>query len=359
MDIQTDSIEELQSIVTQHTSLMVKGGGSKNALSAPRPEVTLIDLSKIAGMLEYQPAEFTFTALAGTSLAEIEAALAENNQFLPFDPPLVASGATLGGTVAAGLSGPGRFRYGGVRDFILGIAFVDGKGRLVRSGGRVVKNAAGFDLSKLMVGSLGAYGALVELSFKVFPQPAATITLKASFPDLEHALESFVQVGNAPLDLYVLDLQPLPDETVLMARLGGPQETLLSRVDRLRKIIGHGETIEGQTEVDLWWDERHFKWAPADYSLIKVPLGYRRVPELDKILSQSDSSRRYSVGANLAWIAWPGSLQVLDDFLSKLELSGLVLMGNEPASRLGVRKGESFARRVKQALDPQRRWVEV
>jgi glycolate oxidase FAD binding subunit len=359
MDIQTDSIEELQSIVTQHTRLMVKGGGSKNALSAPRPEVTLVDLSKIAGMLEYQPAEFTFTALAGTSLAEIEAALAENNQFLPFDPPLVASGATLGGTVAAGLSGPGRFRYGGVRDFILGIAFVDGKGRLVRSGGRVVKNAAGFDLSKLMVGSLGAYGALVELSFKVFPQPAATITLKASFPDLEHALESLVQVGNAPLDLYVLDLQPLPDETVLMARLGGPQDTLLSRVDRLRKIIGHGETIEGQTEVDLWWDERHFKWAPADFSLIKVPLGYRRVPELDKILSQSDASRRYSVGANLAWIAWPGSLQVLDDFLSKLELSGLVLMGNEPASRLGVRKGESFARRVKQALDPQRRWVEV
>jgi glycolate oxidase FAD binding subunit len=359
MDIQTDSIEELQSIVTQHTRLMVKGGGSKNALSAPRPEVTLVDLSKLAGMLEYQPAEFTFSALAATSLAEIEAALAENNQFLPFDPPLVASGATLGGTVAAGLSGPGRFRYGGVRDFILGIAFVDGKGRLVRSGGRVVKNAAGFDLSKLMVGSLGAYGALVELSFKVFPQPAATITLKASFPDLEHALESLVQVGNAPLDLYVLDLQPLPDETVLMARLGGPQDTLLSRVDRLRKIIGHGETIEGQTEVDLWWDERHFKWAPADFSLIKVPLGYRRVPELDKILSQSDASRRYSVGANLAWIAWPGSLQVLDDFLSKLELSGLVLMGNEPASRLGVRKGESFARRVKQALDPQRRWVEV
>jgi glycolate oxidase FAD binding subunit len=359
MDIHVNSIEELQSIVTQHTRLMVKGGGSKNALSAPRPEVTLVDLSKIVGMLEYQPAEFTFTALAATSLAEIEAALAENNQFLPFDPPLVASGATLGGTVAAGLSGPGRFRYGGVRDFILGIAFVDGKGRLVRSGGRVVKNAAGFDLSKLMVGSLGAYGALVELSFKVFPQPAATITLKASFPDLEHALESLVQVGNAPLDLYVLDLQPLPDETVLMARLGGPQETLLSRVDRLRKIIGHGETIEGQREVDLWWDERHFKWAPADFALIKVPLGYRRVPELDKILSQSDALRRYSVGANLAWIAWPGSLQVLDDFLSKLELSGLVLMGNEPASRLGVRKGESFARRVKQALDPQGRWVEV
>jgi glycolate oxidase FAD binding subunit len=359
MDIQTDSIEELQSIVTQHTCLMVKGGGSKNALSAPRPEVTLVDLSKLAGMLEYQPAEFTFSALAGTSLAEIEAALAENNQFLPFDPPLVASGATLGGTVAAGLSGPGRFRYGGVRDFILGIAFVDGKGRLVRSGGRVVKNAAGFDLSKLMVGSLGIYGALVELSFKVFPQPAGTITLKASFPDLEHALESLVQVGNAPLDLYVLDLQPLPDETVLMARLGGPQETLLSRVDRLRKIIGHGETIEGQTEVDLWWDERHFKWAPADYSLIKVPLGYRRVPELDKILSQSEASRRYSVGANLAWIAWPGSLQVLGDFLSKLDLSGLVLRSQEPAGRLGIRRGESFARKVKQALDPLERWVEV
>ena len=107
--------------------------------------------------------------------------LAEHGQYLPFDPPLAAAGATLGGTVAAGLSGPGRYRYGGVRDFVLGVRFVDGMGNLVRGGGKVVKNAAGFDFPKLMVGSLGRLGVLAELSFKVFPQPPAFATLAVSY----------------------------------------------------------------------------------------------------------------------------------------------------------------------------------
>jgi glycolate oxidase FAD binding subunit len=359
MEIRPNSIEELQSAVSQHKRLMVRGAGTKRALSAHRPETAVVDLGGLSGMMEYQPAEFTFTALAGTRLDQVETQLAENNQYLPFDPPLVANGATLGGTVAAGLSGPGRFRYGGVRDFLLGVTFVDGQGRLVRAGGRVVKNAAGFDLSKLMVGSLGGYGALVELSFKVFPQPAGTITLSTSFPDLEQALEAMVKVSTEPLDLIALDVQPLSNETLLLTRFGGPPDTLLNRIGRLQDIIGHGEPIEGQAEGELWWDERHFKWSPENFSLVKVPLTYHRVLELDAILVQADALRRYSVGANLAWIAWPGSLEVLDNFLSQRGLSGLVLVGDEPASRLGVRVGESFARRVKQALDPQGRWVEV
>ena len=114
--------------------------------------------------------EFTFTALAGTPVREIAAALAERGQYLPFDPMLREAGATLGGTVAAGLSGPGRFRYGGLRDFILGVRFVDGEGRLLRLGGKVVKNAAGFDLPKFFVGSLGRFGVLAEMTFKVFPK---------------------------------------------------------------------------------------------------------------------------------------------------------------------------------------------
>ncbi|MFU8773052.1 MAG: FAD-binding protein, partial [Anaerolineales bacterium] len=339
MEIRVNSTEELQTAVTQHERLMVTAGGSKKALSAPRPDTDVVDLSNLSGMLDYQPDEFTFTALAGTKLQDIEAKLAENNQFLPFDPPLVSAGATLGGTVAAGLSGPGRFRYGGVRDFILGVAFIDGQGRLVRSGGRVVKNAAGFDLSKLMVGSLGSYGALVELSFKVFPKPESTITLEAPFPDLDQALEAMIRVSRAPLDLYVLDLQPNSQEISIFARLGGPRQSLRSRIDRLRELIGQGKVIEGGDESDLWWHERHFSWVPADYALVKVALTYRQVADLEKILSQAGALRRYSAGANLAWIAWPGSLQVLDGFLSQLGLSGLVLMSEEPASELGLRKG--------------------
>src|SRR5436190_11409249 len=114
----------------------------------------------LSGMMEYDPAEFTFTALAGTPLAVVQKELAGNGQYLPFDPPLAAQGATLGGTVAAGLSGPGRLRYGGVRDFIVGVQWVDGSGTVIRGGGKVVKNAAGFDFPKLFTGSLGRLGIL-------------------------------------------------------------------------------------------------------------------------------------------------------------------------------------------------------
>ena len=143
----------------------------------------------LSGVLEYEPGEYVFTALAGTPVAQVEAMLAEHGQYLPFDPLWPARGATLGGTVAANTAGPGRNRYGGVRDFLIGVRFIDGRGELVRGGGKVVKNAAGFDLPKLMVGSLGAFGLLVELSFKVFPQPEAFATLEIECGSLDAALQ--------------------------------------------------------------------------------------------------------------------------------------------------------------------------
>ena len=166
---------------------MMRGGGSKPGLSTPGDDVTVLDMSGLRGVVEYEPNEFVFTALAGTPVAEVVAMLAEHGQYLPFDPPFAAAGATLGGAVASGLSGPGRYRYGGVRDFVIGVRFVDGLGQLVRGGGKVVKNAAGFDLPKLMVGSLGRLGALVELSFKVFPKPPAFATLRVDYPSLAAA----------------------------------------------------------------------------------------------------------------------------------------------------------------------------
>ena len=164
------TVQELQSIVRAYPRVLPRGGGTKPALSTPRGGETPIDLSRLSGMLDYEPGEFVFTALAGTRVYTISSVLAGHGQYLPFDPLLVERGATLGGTVAAGASGPGRYRYGGVRDFQLGVRFVNGGGEIVRAGGKVVKNAAGFDIPKLMVGSLGQLGVLVELSFKVFPR---------------------------------------------------------------------------------------------------------------------------------------------------------------------------------------------
>ncbi len=151
------SISELAAVVPSRPRWQVRAGGTKAALSSARPGVPVLDLSAPFRHRRVPPEECTFTALAGTRVAEIERALAAHGQYLPFDPPLTAAGATIGGTVAAGISGSGRYRFGGVRDFLLGACIVDGEGRVLQAGGKVVKNAAGFLLHQAMVGSVGRW----------------------------------------------------------------------------------------------------------------------------------------------------------------------------------------------------------
>lgn len=167
------SVEEVQDAVTRHARLLPHGRATKPPLGSAPEEVVRLDMTGFSTITEYEPDEFTFTAGSGASLREIEKTLSENCQYLPFEPPLIDEGASLGGTVAAGLSGSGRLRFGGVRDFVIGARFVDGTGKLVHGGGKVVKNAAGFDLPKLMVGGMGRLGVLIDLTFKVFPAPRA------------------------------------------------------------------------------------------------------------------------------------------------------------------------------------------
>ena len=138
-------LNEIIESIQEKSYLFPRGGMTKTGIPNPQDADT-IDMSALSGIREYNPSEYTFTALAGTKLTEINQMLTDNGQFLPFDPPLATPGATLGGTVGANLSGPMRYYYGGVRDFILGVQFLNNQGQLVRSGGKVVKNAAGFDI---------------------------------------------------------------------------------------------------------------------------------------------------------------------------------------------------------------------
>ncbi|MDX1524203.1 MAG: FAD-binding protein, partial [Anaerolineae bacterium] len=139
MSLQPATIDQLQEAVRSQPRLLPRGNGSKVPLATPPGDVASLHLAELAGVLDYEPGEFTFTALAGTPVSEVNRLLAEHGQYLPFDPPLVKRGATLGGVVAAGTSGPLRYRYGGVRDFLIGVRVVDGRGQLVRAGGKVVK----------------------------------------------------------------------------------------------------------------------------------------------------------------------------------------------------------------------------
>src|SRR3990172_8477065 len=175
-DISQKLADAVREAAANHALLAIQGNGTKafytGALSG-----TPLDVTGHRGIVSYEPTELVITARAGTPLAEIEAALAERGQMLGFEPPYFGEAATLGGTIACGFSGPRRPYAGAARDFVLGTKIVNGKGEILKFGGEVMKNVAGYDVSRLMVGALGTLGVLLEISLKVLPKPAREITL--------------------------------------------------------------------------------------------------------------------------------------------------------------------------------------
>jgi glycolate oxidase FAD binding subunit len=176
----TDQTPELQDRLraarAARTPLEIRGSGSK-AFLGRKPRGETLDVGGHTGILSYEPKELVLTARCGTTLEEIEAALAAAGQILPFEPPRFGPGATLGGTIACGLSGPARAYMGAARDLVLGTRVLTGRGEVLRFGGEVMKNVAGYDVSRLMTGAFGTLGILLDVSLKVLPVPAASRTL--------------------------------------------------------------------------------------------------------------------------------------------------------------------------------------
>jgi glycolate oxidase len=344
--------EALLAAARDGARVLPRGAGTKPALSTPVDGERALEVAGLRGVVRYDPEELTLTALAGTPVGELAETLAGNGQHLPFDPPLAAAGATLGGVVAAGTSGPGRHRHGGVRDFVVGARFLDGTGELIAGGGRVVKNAAGFDLPKLLVGSLGRLGVIVELSLKILPAPPAWGTLRADAGELEAALDAATRLGAAGLDLEALDLET---PGVLWVRLVGPSEGLERRLARAEKALGiAAERLLGADEAEPWSMARELAWAPPGAHLAKLALTPGRVPELEAALAPTGAMRRYSAGCNLCWVAWPADrpASALDSAARELAVSGVWLTGSPASPLLGVADGGTFATRVRRGLDP-------
>jgi glycolate oxidase FAD binding subunit len=309
-------------------------------------------------MVEYEPSEFTFTALAGTPVREIAATLAARGQYLPFDPLWVDAGATLGGTVASGVSGPGRFRFGGLRDFILGVQFVDGAGRVLRLGGKVVKNAAGFDVPKFLVGSLGRFGVLVETTFKVFPQPASRLTLTLDASDPESAANILTAAANSRWEPDALD--GLPDGKYIALRLSGPAAALPALS---REILARwpGRVLSAEEAEALWRELRECHWAKPAAPLLKVALPPRAVAPLARTVSALSGARLHlSAGGNVAFVSLATADQVamVDNELRAQNLSGVTLRGDAPLW-LGARTRFQIAPAVKAALDTEHRFPEL
>jgi glycolate oxidase FAD binding subunit len=342
--------------VGPHTRVRPVAGRSKPALHHAGDGV-VVDLAALSGITEYQPDECTFTALAGTPVAEIDRRLAEHGQALPFEPPLAGRGATIGGTVASGLNGPGRYHHGGVRDFLIGAQFVDGEGRLIRGGGKVVKNAAGFYLHHLLLGSLGRLGIFVELTFKVFPVPRAQRTVRVRCASLADALAALDRVRRSTTEP---DAVEVTVDGLVVVRVAGAADAIGPRVDGLVAILGHDRATVVEppaaldpAEADAWWQaSRDLAWAVGP--LAKVAVTPSRILALDQALEAAGAVRRYGGGGEVAWVAWPKSWPELDALLAERSLSGVALLGPAPADpMLGVRPDDTFLSRVRQTIDPR------
>jgi glycolate oxidase FAD binding subunit len=191
--------EQVKRACAAHTPVNIRGGGSK-AFYGRQCDAEPLSVCQHSGILSYEPSELVIHARAGTKLAEIEQVLAENRQILAFEPPHFADGSTLGGTVAAGLSGPRRPFAGAVRDFVLGTGLINGKGEHLKFGGQVMKNVAGYDLSRLMAGALGTLGVLLDVSLKVLPKPDVEYTLVQVCSQAE-AIARLAELLNTPLPI--------------------------------------------------------------------------------------------------------------------------------------------------------------
>lgn len=347
------TVDELQALVRSSDRIHAIGKGSKTALHSCLNGAALADLSPMSGIVEYQPSEYTVTVRAGTPVRDLAAALREQGQYLPCDP-LMPESATIGGTVAGNLSGSRRYRYGGVRDFILGAEVVDGLGRAFCVGGKVVKNSAGFDLSKFLVGSLGQYAIMTELTFKVFPDVPRFRSLAFDYASLEDALAAIYFINQNIFELDALDLIPLADRWQLLTRLGGFDATLPQRVERFSAAMTRHTSLLHIAELD----DSAVLWNPlADLTgayLVKVALSPKQVPAFDRGIAAAQ--RRYGVGANVAWVA-TADLSQLVDALKACSLTGLCLRGAVQSTIIGVPVENVLAARVKQVLDPENKLV--
>jgi glycolate oxidase FAD binding subunit len=266
--------EQILAAAKNKTSLSIEGGGTKSWYGNPNGFAKL-DTRPYSGILEYQPEELVITACAGTPLKEIEAALAEKNQVLAFDPPHFGESATFGGAIATGLAGPGRISAGNLRDFVLGARIIDGKGQDLSFGGKVMKNVAGYDVSRLLPGSLGTLSLLIEASVKVLPRPAATITLRSHLSQAR-ALQLTNEWAGQPLPLSAscwVGSSKGDDDGELTIRLAGAAAAVKAAIPLIGAAVNVVE-LDPKAAEEFWSNLREQK-LPAFQNINHNDILYR------------------------------------------------------------------------------------
>ena len=326
-------LETVQWAAAEETPLEVMGAGSKRAYGRPSRAAHRLDLKALSGIELYEPMELVLSAGAATPLADIDAALAENRQRLGFEPadlgPLLGAGAgagTIGGAVICNLSGPGRIKAGAARDHILGFHAVSGRGGEFKSGGRVVKNVTGFDLSKLMAGSFGTLAVLTDVTVKVMPEPEETRTVLVLGAGDAQAVKAMSEALNSAFEVSAAAHLPAAvaagtavasvaaaGAAVTALRVEGPEPSVVYRAEALKTLLeayGSLEELDTAESLAFWRQVRDAGFFVADGAGDGQAQVWRlSVPPAEgagvaaRILDAADGRVFYDWGGGLLWLA--------------------------------------------------------
>ena len=330
--------QRLHEAIGTHHTLCISGGGSKSFYGRD-PEGEPVNTVEHRGIVKYEPTELVLTARAGTTLHDVAQTLDGHGQMLPFEPPCFKSCATLGGAIATGLSGPARPYRGAVRDFILGIKCLTGRGEILSFGGEVMKNVAGFDASRLMAGALGTLGILLEITLKVLPKPAHEITLVFESPG-DNALMTMNQLAGRPLPVSA----SVYDGENLYLRLSGTEAGIVAA----HRQLGGDIYPEGER---YWGDIREHR---HEFYFTDGPLWRISIPPATPALG-IDGQWLIEWGGAQRWLK---TRKHIEDVRTVVSSAG----GHATVFRGGDRTGEVFQalpaglyaihRRLKSAFDP-------
>ena len=303
--------------------LSIRGGGTRKMLGRPIKTRVALSTSMLTGITLFEPAEMVFSARAGTPVAMIEKALAEESQMLPFEPMdhryLMATDSepTIGGVFAANISGPARINRGACRDAAIGVRFVNGRGEIIKSGGRVVKNVTGLDLTKLLCGSFGTLGLVTEVSFRVIPRPERSVTLVLGGLTDRQAVEAMCRALGSPFDpdgVAHLPAGIAGTEAQTLIRIGNFSSSVDYRVRetsrRLRSFGTHSQLQETDS-ISLWRAVRNVEFLaePRDNAVWRLSIPPTKGPEAVALIAQSipEFQHYYDWGGGLIWLAIAGA----------------------------------------------------
>lgn len=332
--------ERIAACARSRQPLRIRGGGTKDFYGTPGTAAEWVDVAPHAGIVAYEPKELVLTVRAGTPLVEVERALADERQMLPFEPPHFGERATIGGVVAAGLSGPRRPYAGAVRDFVLGARIVNGKGEDLAFGGRVIKNVAGYDVSRLMAGALGTLGVITEVSFKVLPRPPVEATLAFEL-DEGAAIEQANRWAGQPLPLSAAAWQ----DGTLRVRLSGAQ----AAIDVARAKMG-GEAL---ADAERYWHDLREQRLP--FFAGEAPLWRLSVPQTTEPLL-AEHAQLVEWGGGIRWLRGPADALAIRSTAERAGGHATLFRGGDKAVGVFHPLPPALAkihRRLKAAFDPE------